>query len=353
MTRFLLINLLIVVTLASCSKEEPFLVRETIVDSAFLSPNVGGPNQPNAVYVNLNTKETKSVQRNAWDLGFYCGNEFRININSSIYMAVKKLNFNNIDMVTTSDVSAMFNQVAIGTFNPANVNYVDDLDGNILKSAMDEVNPIDDENKVYLLNLGYNISTTTPPVGSVSVTGTHRGWKKIRVLKRGADYLLQYADLDQTTHKEVLIQKNVLYNFTFFSFDTQKTVSVEPPKNNWDMSFTVSVNEVPNAGTYGYTDFIVTNSKMNVKSYRVTETTEVTFDNFSLGMVNENLFSSSQRNIGSRWRSGGGPTTQPAVFPNIFFVIKDTEGIYYKVKFLALTNVNGERGFPQFRYKLL
>jgi hypothetical protein len=58
----------------------------------------------------------------------------------------------------------------------------------------------------------------------------------------------------------------------FFSFNTESEVSVEPKKNNWDLNFTVFTNEIPGYGTYGYTDFVATNAKMNVQSYKVTET---------------------------------------------------------------------------------
>lgn len=353
MKKHILTSLLFIALLTACSKKEPFPERETIIDSAVLSPTVGGPNQPNQVYVHLSSTQTKSVRRDSWDLAFYSGEEFRVNLNSSVYMATKKLETSNIDGVTSADVSHLFDVVKIGTFDPANVEFVDDLDGNILNSAIDEISIIDDDNKVYLLNLGYNVGTTTPNVGSVAVTGTHRGWKKIRILKRFDNYLLQYADLDETTHHEVIISKNNYYNFTFFSFNTADVVDVEPKKNNWDMNFTVFANEIPGNGTYGYTDFILTNSKMNVKTYKVTESADVTFNNFDLSMVNESLFSNSQRNIGSKWRSGGGPSSQPSVYGNIFFVLKDTNGAYYKIKFIALTNELGERGYPQFQYKLL
>ena len=337
----------------NCSKEDPIPERENFTDSAFINPLVGGPNEPNQVYVNLSNQEQKAVRRDSWDLAFFSGSNFRVGINSSILMAVKKLNTNQIDAVTSADVSALYSQVAVGTFNPANIAYVDGLDGDILTTAMDEVINLDANNSVYLLNLGNSVSTSVPPVGSVSVSGPHRGWKKIRIIKNFDSYILQYANIDDTTHKEVLIPKDSFYNFKFFSFNTESIVDVEPKKNNWDMNFTVFINELPNYGTYAYTDFVLTNSKMNVQTYKITESATVTFDNFTLAMVDNTLLSSSQRKIGSSWRSGGGPTSSPAVFGNVFYVLKDTEGIFYKVKFTALTNAQGERGYPQFQYKLL
>ena len=38
---------------------------------------------------------------------------------------------------------------------------------------------------------------------------------------------------------------------------------------------------------------------------------------------------------------------------NIFYIIKDPNGNYYKLKFTALLNDKGVRGFPEFKYKLL
>ncbi len=63
-------------------------------------------------------------------------------------------------------------------------------------------------------------------------------------------------------------------------------------------------------------------------------------------------FGSSQVNIGSSWRSGGGPGSSPAVRADRFYVVKDADGNYYKVKFTALTT-NGERGKPQLQYALV
>ncbi len=63
-------------------------------------------------------------------------------------------------------------------------------------------------------------------------------------------------------------------------------------------------------------------------------------------------FSSLQATIGSDWRSGGGPSTQPAVRSDRYYIIKDGDNNYYKVRFTALTQ-NGERGYPAFESVLV
>ncbi|RYZ24952.1 MAG: hypothetical protein EOP49_45295, partial [Sphingobacteriales bacterium] len=126
------------------------------------TPSVGGPNQGNQVYVDLSSDTFTQVRRDSWDLGFYCGEEFRIGLNASIYMAAKKLDQTNIDQVTQAMVSPFFAQVGIGTFDPENMNYVDDPSGAIGGTAIDEVSINDAENHVYLVNMGYTIGTMTP-----------------------------------------------------------------------------------------------------------------------------------------------------------------------------------------------
>ena len=163
-------------------------------------PDIGGPNEPNQVYIDLSTENQTSIKRDSWDLGFYGGSDFRVDINGSIYMAAGVIDSNSIDSVTQEDIEAIQDQVAVGTFDPANEAYVDNPDGDINKTAIAPISEIDNNNKVYLLNLGYKVGTDDPNPGSVSIAGDPRGWKKIRVLRNGDGYLLQYANIEDTSH---------------------------------------------------------------------------------------------------------------------------------------------------------
>lgn len=315
---------------------------------ATLSPEVGGPNESNQVYIDFSTEVITKVRRDSWDLGFYGSSDFRVTLNGSLYMAVKNLNVANIDTVTPASVQAFQSQVAVGTFDSTNINYVDSPIGNITQTALPAISANDDDNKVYLLNMGYQIGNTIPVVGSVAVAGNSRGWKKIRILKRGENYLLQYADLNSTTHQEVIISKNSAYNFTFFSFNTQNIVNVEPEKAKWDLNFTVFTNEIAGSGSYGYSDFVINNLKAGVKVYRV-NTSSFSYANFTLANVQETAFVDDQRIIGAEWRD----VFSSSVYSDRFYVLKDADGSYYKIRMLALVNQSGVRGYPKFEYKLL
>ncbi len=348
-----------VFSFTSCSSDNdaPTEPIKVIIEGASVSPSVGGPNQQNQVYIDLSSNTSSTVQRDSWDLGFYSGSSFRVVINGSIYMAIAKLSETDIDAVssTSTEVQGLQPQVAVGTFDAANTTFVDAPDGTITSTAIAEISDTDANNSVYLVNLGFRVGTETPSTGSVSVSGDPRGWKKIKILKKGSDYKLLYADLDATTHKEVTISKSSDYNFTFFSFNSEDKVSVEPKKEDWDLNFTVFTNEIAGSGSYGFSDFVVNNTKADAKAYMIDTEIEntLTYANFTLADVIEGNFTNDQRSIGSSWRNGGGPGSLPSLKTNVFYVINDTDGNLYKLQFIALTNEAGDRGYPKFVYSLL
>lgn len=327
-------------------------VSHELSDSAYLGgvfyPTIGGPNEPNQVYVDLSSNKETVVRRDIWDLGFYGGEEFRVTINGSLYMAVSALTNTDINSVNSLSIAALQPLVAVGTFDPENKVYVDGPNGNILETAISEISEDDFKNPVYLLNLGVEIGTTQPNTGSVAIAGESRGWKKIRILRDGNGYILQYADLDATTYNEISISKDADFNFSFFSFKTNKIVNVEPPKLQWDISFTVFTNIIAQAGSYGFSDFSLHNRKGGVTSYSLVDNT-ISYKNFTAINVNETLFQESQIVIGSSWRNVFDGTANS----NIYYVLKDANNNYFKIRFLDLTNENGERGFPRFEYTLL
>lgn len=329
---------------------------ETASLGTALAPEVGGPLQPNQVYVDLSSGKMINVARNSWDLGFYSGSDFRVVLNGSVKMAAKKLTSTNIDEVQAADETMI---IAQGTgFS----NQVDDSAGDITKTAIAAISATDSENKVYLLYLGNKPAATAPALGKEgAVGGETRGWKKIRVLRSGSDYKVQYADIAATTHEEVVISKNSAYNFTFLSLIDKKVVNVEPQKNQWDLNFTTFVNVIPNGATtvpYFYPDYVTSNLNGNAKVYQVL-TSAFTYDAFTLANVDNAKFTADQRNIGSNWRStsvvgsDGNPVTQFVLKTDRFFVVKDPAGNVYKLKFTGGAKADLERGHPTFQYALL
>ena len=344
----------------SCLKEDDGNILIAPIEGAALQPEVGGGTEPNQVWVDLSSGEMTSNLRTNWDLGFYSGEEFRVILNNSILMAAGSIESNNIDAVSENDFEDL-----IDILTPAagfSESYIDDVAGNYLNdgTVIDEISEIDSENKVYLVKLGYELyQGTDVPANSAYTIGDSRGFKKIRILRNDADsYKIQYADLNDTEHSEFIVEKDSNYHFTFFSFDTGSTAEIQPEKNDWDLCFTVWNNVIEGFGTYTYADFIINNTMSGVGVYQFTTdpaTLEEDYNNFSAADVDESLFIyNDQRAIGSDWRSTvSGTSSDPVVYSDRFFVLKDPNGILFKIRFISMLGENNERGFPQFEYEPL
>lgn len=325
---------------------------ETALTGKSLEPQVGGPSQQNQVYIDLSSGAMTTVPRISWDLGFYSGNEFRVVLNNSVKMSAKSLNTVDLTAIVTEDNTMLIGQ------GSGNVNQIDAPTGVITGTAIAEVSAVDAENFVYLVNLGSNPGAA-PALGSVAAdTGGHRGWKKIRILRNGNGYKLQYADLNATTFNEVTISKDAVYNFSFFSFSSNKTVQVEPQKDKWDINFTTFTNLAGPTTPYFFPDFVVNNSRGGALVYSVA-TSAFAYDSFTLANVDQSKFINDQRGIGSTWRStsapgpDGNPMSQFVLKTDIFYVLRDPAGNIYKIKMTGGALPNLERGHPNFVYELL
>ena len=315
----------------------------------FLAPNIGGPNQPNQVYIDLSKGKLIDIKRDSWDLGFYAGNDFKVILNGSVSMAATTLTETNFSNVTEASVASLKNLVVTGNYNPTNTVYIDNPNGSLDGVVINNISDNEATSPVYLINLGYAVGTTTPNVGSVAINSEHRGWKKMKINKVGSNYKIQYANLDGTEFNEKTISKASGYNFTFYSLLTNQTKQIQPEAKNWDLVFTVFTNIIPSAGSYVYSDYVINNIHGGALAYKVS-TSNFTYENFRLSNIDQSLFTQDQRNIGDSWRV---VTPSATVNNSVFYVVKDTEGNYYKVKMLSVVSAEGVRGNVTFEYEVI
>jgi hypothetical protein len=336
-------------------KELTLSFSEIVATQATMNPGVGGALQPNKVFVDLSANRQQSIARGAWDLGFYTvDGQFRVIINTSSNMLARQINKNDLAAVTAADTVGFSTQLSTDAIFAAinapttpgwildSKNWVDDPAGDMMKTAIAEVASTESNNKVYIINRGQNPD------------GSKRGWKKVRVLRSGAGYTLQHADIGATSFSTLQVAKNDAYLFNYINFATG-SIEVEPKKEQWDIAFTVFTNITTNPPfpvvvPYVFLDVVLQN-RYQVQTVQVLNVT-VTYDNFTEANLAGLAFSSLQANIGSSWRSGGGPSSGPALRTDRFYVVKDGKGNIYKLKFTALTQ-GGERGKPQIQFALV
>lgn len=318
---------------------------EIVADHAGLTINGGGAYFPNKVFVDLSANRQTEVNRNSWDLGFYGGaDDFRVILNSSSAMMAKQISKNDLNAVTSADTIGFSTEVAFNQFAPSTTSlpYIDYPNGDLGRTAIDMISNIPADNKVYIVNRGLTAGSSP----------ASRGWKKIRVLRNASGgYTLQYADIAATSFNSLDIDKNDAYFFRYISFDNGP-VSVDPVKNKWDFAWTYFSNTT-NFGTgevpYLFQDIILLNR--NVQVAKVMTATKA-FSDFGESDLATLTFLSTQNAIASDWRSGGGPGVSPSVRTDRYYILKDGDNNYYKIRFTALTQ-NGERGYPAFESVLV
>lgn len=317
---------------------------ELIAPSSASVINGGGILFPHKVFIDLSANRTVAVNRNSWDLGFYCGSDdYRVILNSSAAMMAKQLTKNDISQVTAADTLGFSTQVAFSLYSPsvAQLPYIDYPNGDLTRTAISGVSATASDNLVYIVNRG--MAPGNPPAA--------RGWKKIRVLREASGYRIQYADIASTSYQELVVPKEETYHFNFISFESG-LLKAEPEKKKWDLAWTYFSN-VANFGTgevpYLYQDMILLNR--GVQSVKIMTATKP-FDAFGEADLIGLTYSSSQTAIGADWRSGGGPGVSPAVRTDRYYIVKDAGNNFYKLRFTALTQ-NGERGYPAYEAVLV
>ncbi|MEH6705342.1 HmuY family protein [Galbibacter orientalis] len=342
-----------------------------------LSPDWGGSTYPNQVFIDLSSQKMTPIKRDTWELAFYSGSENRVFLNPALRVSAAELTqFTDINAVTSSTVfdpplvinsfdlfTQSFKEVTVNSVEEYKVGvkvsysmyepYVDTSTGELEGTAISEIAVNDEENKVYLVYMGTEIEDTPAEPGKINTGSVDRGWYKIRVTMEGDSYKLKYAPLDATDYSEVLISKTPQYNSTAFSLTNNKALSVEPAKAEWDLNFSgVFATEI---GTT-YSDFVLHNTLGGTGVYEVViEDGIKSYEDFTMSDVIEDSLVFDKKNIiGSGWRSTTGPSSSTPVAKNDrYYVLKDPDGNYYKIRFTALLSESGERGYPKFEYNLL
>jgi HmuY protein len=318
---------------------------ELVASNASLTVNGGGSTYGNKVFLDISANRQTTALRTNWDLGFYNGSDdYRIILNSSLNMMAKQINKTDLNTVTTADTIGFANDVSFSQTAPlvSQLPYIDYPNGDLARTAIASISTTASDNKVYIINRG-NAVGTTPAA---------RGWKKIRILRNAnGGYTLQHADIAATNFTSIDITKDDATFFKQVSFENGVNI-VEPAKKKWDLAWTYFANAT-NFGAgdvpYMFQDVILLNR--NAQIAKVLVTTKAFADFNETDIANQN-FITTQNAIATDWRSGGGPGLAPSVRTDRYYILKDSDNNYYKLRFTALTQ-NGERGYPAYEAVLV
>jgi hypothetical protein len=339
------------IAFTSCSKDDDPIVEVAPSDGSTLTLQgiIGaeaGTSAGNSVFVDFSADQQISAARESWDLGFYSGAEFKVILNHSVGATAIATTATDLSQVTAADTVGLVSVLNLPAFQ-GQFSTLEPVDGNLATyltgTAIQTISASDADNKVYIVNRGAS-----------GLLSGNRGWQKIRVIRSGNGYTLQYAKINETTFKTLTIPKNTALNFSYVSFVTG-AVTVEPEKAAWDIEWTYTTYKA-NDGTkdipYTFSDFVIINFAGGVTAAQVLTST-VSYTDFAEANLAGVTFLGTREVIGSNWRLTT-PAASAGVLTDRFYLVKDASGNIYKLKFVSFhANDSGVRGKPVIEYKLV
>lgn len=320
-----LIYIFFVLILFSCKKEEIPVKKHLPGDAIINSFEMGSDYRKQAFFdLKTNTFVSQNL-KSSWDLGFESGgNGTHIIINTANAMALARVS------------NATFNSV---TDTTGLVWRWDATSGNLDSTAVGDWQI---DNFVYVVDRGYDH------------LGIHRGVCKLMFNNVTANsYSFKVAKIDGSLEEEVTVLKDDNVNFTSFSLSSREVIVVEPSKISWDFMFTRYINYFDFYLGVENKAYLVTGVLINRHEVQVAEVNNKGFDAITSEDISKVSFSSKLDEIGFDWKDFDFDTGDFLVNVNKNYIIRSTEGLYYKLHFLDFYNNQGDKGTPTFELQEL
>lgn len=322
----------LLVLLSSCFKEDeriqPHPRGNAVVDTIAM----GQLYQWQFYYDLSQQKEVAKNDKNNYDLAFDCRAELGlIWLNTAAFMRIKHTS--KVDFDAVKDTIGSPWRFDKSTY---------EVDSNAIGLLYDTLS-LKADSEVIVVDRG------------IDAFGNYLGFYKFQLLNYdGQKYTLKFGSLKGTDSKIVEIIKNPEVNYTYLSFKgTPEVFDQEPAKEKWDLLFTQYTTLLFTDQGEAY-PYLVTGILSNPYNVEVAEDTSLNFNSITLNQA-KNLFYSSHRDlIGYDWKDVVGDVTSGNVSyvmrPNVLYVVRDTEGRYFKLRFVGFYSKTGEKGFPAFEF---
>jgi len=194
--------------------------------------------------------------------------------------------------------------------------------------------------EVYLIDLG------------VDEEGNSIGFRKLVILSADEDrYEIRFAELDGGDLTEMTIERDVNRSRNCISLMDKMQLEIEPVSAEWDMHFTNYSEELwDGEDTVSY---LVTGVLINRYGTMAAFDDALTYEDISLEDAVGLEMSNDANVIGYDWKYFDFDALSYSIVEGQHYILRDVDGIYYKLRFLGFYNAQGEKGSPQFEYEKL
>ena len=171
-------------------------------------------------------------------------------------------------------------------------------------------------------------------------------------IKQGR-YSFRWANIDGSAATAAFIEKDTTLNYIHYSFKNGGgNASPEPAKTQWDLLFTQYSTILSTSAGDPY-PYLVTGVVINQNGVQVAVDSIKPFADLTFETARNMIYSAKLDAIGYDWKYYNFETGSYTVRFNRSYVIKDTEGFYYKFRFTGFYNTLGQKGYPVFEYQRL
>lgn len=356
----ILLGWLLAVTLfTSCEEDYHFVDRFSDESGVMvLEGKEGSDEEANMVYVSLNQAAQIKVSRKSWDLGFYCGDRYRVVLNSSHKVVAVPTAQSDFAAVTLADAEKAIDLNDTGMASPTSVvvEASDNFDGDLDKTVFAEISADENENKVYFV-----VNEET------SLEGEHprSNWYKVKVNRNArGGYSVEYGKVTDRIPVRVELDKRPGKTFVGFSLDSGQQVDL-PGTGSWDLMWATAAADVQmkQNGPIFHThsrDVITINRHDGVQVSTIMlvneqgEKTGWTYEDYTLDDARTTVWQDRADVIGTTWRKSGGPQVSGGVRDDRFYVFRTATGECFKLRFLRYgAGDGGVRGKPELEFQKL
>lgn len=307
--------------LLSCEKEEIAITPHQSGDATENSVAML-PDYRNQLYFDLETNTLiKSNEKIEWDLAFESGIDgHHIFINTAKSMLIAETNQSFSTLTDTLGLTWR----------------LETPNGHIDSTAFEGWTT----SNLYVVNFGY------------SHDGSHLGFGKLKIIGvTPTDWTIEYSNLAETTSHQLTLPKNSSYNASFFSFTGGgKEVNIEPPKADWDLCFTQYTHVFHGIEN---TTYLVSGVTLNRHQVEASEDFETDFLDINYNSIVSQPTAFIKDLIGYDWKFFDFDAGKYTIDPSKNFIIKSTEGLFYKLHFIDFYNSTGDKGYPTFEFQQL
>ncbi len=320
MSRILPILFLMCLLASSCEKEElpvpPYDRGDAIGGSIFMQETY-----QHQVWFELSSNTVRSTnEKETWHLTFRGqGDTMIVYLNPSLLMQAARTNATDLSQVTSAPSTG----------------YIPDHPGGEPDSL--GIGRTWTGGGVYIVDLGY------------TAAGAAIGRRKLQFTKNpDGTILLRYARLNGDELKEISIP-SAAQDRLYYSLTDHQWKSIEPPAGEYDLLFT----QYTHVFYEPYTPYLVTGVWIDPETVAVAVDSTSDFASIGSGDLENYHFESRRDAIGYDWKEYNFNSGLFEIDSKKVYLIRDSKGFYYKLRFTDFYDSAGKKGNPVFEFQKL